>query len=348
MRLIKYCTYSRQAAFGSNLRFHSVASEQLKPLDSKKLLMRLRKESGFPFAKCKAALDEANYVISEAHILLQKWAKEDSNLLMNKLAARSAKEGLLSVFARGSQAALLEVNCETDFVSKNDLFQKLAQDSVRSVFESDTFRNSSYVANSSDELSTTRGEERFQNIDISKLESIASLKSEVLPLLKENIVFGRCRKIAYDKDVLVFTSVHPVLKSSENSYGKFVSIVAIKPKSANIDTEIIHPFGRQLAYHVIGMDPQTLYPEELDTEDKQTESIQTPCKESNESAPDSEANDEDVILEDQMISDNQTPFDKLSNALIDQNFLFEPEKTVGQLCDEFGIELIDFHRFELK
>ena len=96
------------------------------------------------------------------------------------------------------------------------------------------------------------------------------------------------------------------------------------------------------------MDPQTLYPEELDTEDKQTESIQTPCKESNESAPDSEANDEDVILEDQMISDNQTPFDKLSNALIDQNFLFEPKKTVGQLCDEFGIELIDFHRFELK
>ena len=316
-------------------------SQEYSQSNNKVLLMRLRKESGFPFAKCKSALENCHYEIDEAHKLLQKWAKEDSNMLANKLASRSAKEGLLSVIAEGSQAAVLEVNCETDFVSRNEKFQKLALDSVQAIFTSPDFIN-------------LKSSEDISDLEYSDTTKLADLKSEVLPLLKENIVFGKCSKIQYEPEVSLFSSVHPVLTPSNDSkamYGKFVSLVALKPRSSEVPSKIMDSFGKQLAYHVIGMSPETLHPvenEESNSISKVDESTETNTNEGEGSSEVEEDKDEDVFMEEQNISDEQTPFSNVSEALISQNFLFQSEKTVGELCDDYDIDIVNFHRFELK
>ncbi len=177
-----------------------------------------------------------------------------------------------------------------------------------------------------------------------------------MPLLKENIVFGTGFKISYPKPVTVHAAVHPVFKAPENftgssvftQCGKFVSIVALKPKvdSVVVDAE----FGQQLAYHVIGMNPTSLYPsKDADVESsEELEQSQSDVTASVEEPETPNKADEDEYLPDQHEIPNESNFDNSSNALVEQNFLFAPEKSVGQICEELQAEIVDFHRFELK
>jgi elongation factor Ts len=85
---------------------------------------RLREQTGAGMMDCKNALDEADGDIEAAIELLRLKGAKD----VNKRATRTAANGLVVAELDGTQAGvLIELNCETDFVAKTDLFQQTAK-----------------------------------------------------------------------------------------------------------------------------------------------------------------------------------------------------------------------------
>ena len=90
------------------------------------LIKELRERTGAGMMDCKKALLESNMDVTKA----QAWLHEKGVLKAAKKADRVAAEGLSLVYINGQQALLIEVNCETDFVSRGDSFRKLLNDTA--------------------------------------------------------------------------------------------------------------------------------------------------------------------------------------------------------------------------
>ncbi|KAG8267840.1 hypothetical protein J6590_041757 [Homalodisca vitripennis] len=92
---------------------------------SKSNLAKLRKKTGYPFGNCKKALEVNNNDLEKA----EKWLEDQAKALgwskAMKMESRNTPQGLVGIAWDKQYAAMVEVNCETDFVSKNDRFQKL-------------------------------------------------------------------------------------------------------------------------------------------------------------------------------------------------------------------------------
>jgi elongation factor Ts len=94
---------------------------------------RLREQTGAGMLDCRNALIEAPDYPAAVEILRVKGAKD-----VTKRAERTAANGLVTAALEGSRAGvLLEVNCETDFVAKTDLFQQVAADIAKAALASD-------------------------------------------------------------------------------------------------------------------------------------------------------------------------------------------------------------------
>ena len=91
-----------------------------------KLVNDLRQRTGAGMMECKKALVEAGGNVDDAIVILKK--KGVANAA--KKAGRDASEGIIQSYIHpgGRVGVLLELNCETDFVAKNETFQKLAKD----------------------------------------------------------------------------------------------------------------------------------------------------------------------------------------------------------------------------
>ena len=88
------------------------------------LIKELRDISGAGMMDCKKALEENDNDIKKA----TEWLREKGIAKAAKKAGRIAAEGLSTILIDGNKAAILEINCETDFVAKNEKFQKFVSD----------------------------------------------------------------------------------------------------------------------------------------------------------------------------------------------------------------------------
>ncbi len=90
------------------------------------MVKELREKSNAPMMDCKKALTEANGNIEDAIVLLRKRGVS----VMEKKAGRATKDGAVTsyIHAGGKIGVLLEVNCESDFVARNELFTQLVHD----------------------------------------------------------------------------------------------------------------------------------------------------------------------------------------------------------------------------
>ncbi|XP_005397475.1 PREDICTED: elongation factor Ts, mitochondrial isoform X2 [Chinchilla lanigera] len=107
-------------AFGAAPRPSSSAAR-------KDLLMQLRRRTGYPFVHCRTALEACGGDLGQAEIWLHQHAQKEGWSRTAKLQGRKTKEGLIGLLREGSTAVLVEVNCETDFVSRNLKFQQLVE-----------------------------------------------------------------------------------------------------------------------------------------------------------------------------------------------------------------------------
>jgi elongation factor Ts len=95
------------------------------------MVAELRAKTDAPMMECKKALTEAEGDMAKAEELLR--VKLGSKA--GKASSRVTAEGVVTSFISGNAGALLEVNCETDFVTKNDSFLALAQAAAKLVAE---------------------------------------------------------------------------------------------------------------------------------------------------------------------------------------------------------------------
>jgi elongation factor Ts len=90
------------------------------------MVAELRAKTDAPMMECKKALTEAQGDMTKAEELL----RVKLGTKAGKAASRVTAEGVVAIFIQGNTGALIEVNCETDFVTKNDSFLTMAQASV--------------------------------------------------------------------------------------------------------------------------------------------------------------------------------------------------------------------------
>lgn len=107
-----------------------------------KLIKELRDISGAGMMDCKKALEENDNDIKKA----TEWLREKGIAKAAKKAGRIAAEGLSAVITDGNKAVILEINCETDFVAKNEKFQNFVNEVARTILNSNAKTNEEALA----------------------------------------------------------------------------------------------------------------------------------------------------------------------------------------------------------
>ncbi len=111
------------------------------------LIKELRDISGAGMMDCKKALEENENDIKKA----TEWLREKGIAKAAKKAGRIAAEGLSTIVEDGNKAVILEINCETDFVAKNEKFQKFMNDVAKTILNSNAKTNEEALALSCEE-----------------------------------------------------------------------------------------------------------------------------------------------------------------------------------------------------
>lgn len=106
------------------------------------LIRELRDISGAGMMDCKKALEENDNDIKKA----TEWLREKGIAKAAKKAGRIAAEGLSTVVTEGNKAVILEINCETDFVAKNEKFQNFVNEVARTILNSNAKTNEEALA----------------------------------------------------------------------------------------------------------------------------------------------------------------------------------------------------------
>ena len=106
------------------------------------LIKELRDISGAGMMDCKKALEENGNDIKKA----TEWLREKGIAKAAKKAGRIAAEGLSTIKVEGNKAVILEINCETDFVAKNEKFQKFMDDVATTLLNSNAKTNEEALA----------------------------------------------------------------------------------------------------------------------------------------------------------------------------------------------------------
>ncbi|XP_059049835.1 elongation factor Ts, mitochondrial isoform X2 [Achroia grisella] len=226
------------------------------------LLAKLRKKTGYTIANCKKALEMHNNDSDKAEAWLNEQAQAMGWAKATKLAGRTALQGLVAVKFDANHGALVELNCETDFVAKNDKFHKMIEDATLACFK---FAHTSLQS---------KGPITKMELDSEQLGNLSvegKKLSEILALfigtVGENAVLRRaeCWK-ANNKEVKIAGYTHPApAKSEDYSAGKYGALLAYKQSG---DYEDI---GRQLCQHVVGCAPKKIGNKDSDKPNKNSD-----------------------------------------------------------------------------
>ena len=257
------------------------------------MVKELRERTGAPMMDCKAALQETGGAMEQAVDLLRKRGLAKAA----KKAGRIAAEGLIGVAVEDAKGVVVEVNSETDFVARNDLFQGLVK----------------MIAN----VALTVGPDlekikaaKLGDSDITLAEGIA----ETIAKIGENMSLRRASSLSVGHG-LIGSYVH---NSVDQGLGKIGVIVALESSSSSDELKRL---GRMLAMHVAASNPQAIDPSGLDPDVVRREKEVLADKYKAQGKP---ANVIDKIVE----SGLKTFYKEV--CLLDQAFIHDPDKSVSQ------------------
>lgn len=202
------------------------------------LVKQLRDKTGAGMMDCKKALAENDADVEAA----TDWLRKKGLAAAAKKAGRLASEGLVGVRVEGPRAALVEVNSETDFVARNDDFQKL----VRSI---------------ADLAPEANGDgDRLQAMEVPGAgRSVADEITQAIATIGENISFRRTAAIDVDQGA-IGSYVHGQLSPGLGKIGVIVGL-----RSAG-DAAELEALGKQIAMHVAAAKPEAVSVDRLDPE----------------------------------------------------------------------------------
>jgi elongation factor Ts len=259
------------------------------------MVKELRDRTGAGMMDCKAALIETNGDMEAAIDLLRKKGLAKAA----KKAGRLAAEGLIGVSLKGTKGVLVEVNSETDFVARNDLFQGLVK----------------MIANVALEVG-----DNVDKINAAKAGSltIADSISESIAKIGENMSLRRATSLTVGKGVIA-NYMH---NSVSEGLGKIGVLVALESSGK---TDELAKIGRMVAMHVAASNPQAVDAAGLDPNVVTREKAVMAEKFKAQGKP---ANMIDKIVE----SGLKTFYKEV--CLVDQAYIHDPAKSVSQALKE--------------
>lgn len=202
------------------------------------LVKELREQTGAGMMDCKKALAENGGDLDQA----VDWLRTKGLSAAAKKSGRVAAEGLVAVAVDGNKGAVVEVNSETDFVSRNEQFQ----DFVRGV--------------ASLALAVDGDMDKLLAADYPGAgRTVADQLTHMIATIGENMTIRRCDVMTVGNGVLS-TYVHNAMT---DGVGKIAVLVGLESTG---DKGKLEAFGKQLAMHVAAAKPQSVSRDELDPE----------------------------------------------------------------------------------
>ena len=273
---------------------------------------KLREATGAGFKDCNLAIKESDGDLDKAiEILRVKGISKAS-----KKMSRDAKEGVVVVSGNETKTSIIEVNCETDFVAKNEDFIGF----VKELSELNNQINSNI-----DELKKSKMN-NGQTVD----ENLVSLIAKI----GEKITIGKSKTIENTNGVNNHY-LHTVVKDNVVKLAVLVSI------ETNEKSEAVKTFSKQLSMHIAASNPLALESNLIDQAiiDKEQELVTEELK--NSGKPEEIAN---------KISLGKMKKFKEENALLTQAWVMEPKKKVKDILKELSIadlKIREFYRIKI-
>ena len=268
---------------------------------------KLRQSTGAGFKDCNAAIQEAKGDLEKAvEILRIKGISKAS-----KKMSREAKEGVVAISGDEKKTSIIEVNCETDFVAKNEDFVNF----VKELSELNNNNNSKI-----DDLKKAK-----MNNGISVEENLVALIAKI----GEKITIGKTKTISNSSSIN-YRYLHTVVK---DNLAKLAVIVSLETKD---NSDVVKNFGKQLSMHIAASNPLALESSLIDKEiiDKEQELVTEELK--NSGKPDEIA---------KKISLGKMNKFKEENALLTQAWVMEPKKKVQDVLKELSINDLKIKEF---
>jgi elongation factor Ts len=258
------------------------------------LVKELRDQTGAGMMDCKSALTETSGDLEAA----VDWLRKKGLAKAAKKSGRIAAEGLVAIAVAGTKGVIVEVNSETDFVSKNAQFQELAKDI------------SGVALNIGDDVEAIKGAAYPQG------GTVDSAIATAIATIGENMNLRRSTRLEVTQGVIA-SYVH---SSVGDGLGRIGVIVALE-SSGKIDE--LAALGRQIAMHIAATNPVALDINSISPDVLAREKAILVDK--NQGKP---ANVMEKILENGLKSYGK------ENCLVEQPFIHDGSKSVAQALKE--------------
>ena len=277
-----------------------------------KNVKKLREATGAGFKDCNLAIKESGGDIDKAiEILRVKGISKAS-----KKMSRDAKEGVVAVSGNENKTSIIEVNCETDFVAKNEDFTNF----VEELSELNNEKNSNV-----DELKS------------SKMKNGETVENNIVALIAkigEKITIGRTKTFE-NTGTVNSHYLHTVVK---DNIAKLAVVVSLEAKE---NSDIVKTFGKQLSMHIAASNPLALESNSIDQSvvDKELELVTEELKNSGKS--------EEIAKK---ISLGKMNKFKEENSLLSQAWVMEPKKKVQDILKELSIsdlKIKEYYRIKI-
>ena len=275
-------------------------------------IKQLRQSTGAGFKDCNSAIQESGGdFVKAVEILRIKGISKAS-----KKMSREAKEGVIAVSGDEEKISLIEVNCETDFVAKNDHFINFVKELAE--------LNNSYNSNV----------EKLKTVKMKNSETVNQNLVSLIAKIGEKISIGRAKTFNYNGSKN-FNYLHTVVK---DNLSKLAVVVSLETSN---NSDNLKTFGKQLSMHIAASNPLALEANGINRDilDKEVSLISEELK--NTGKPD------DIIKKIRIGKINKF---KEENALLTQPWVMEPKKKVKEVLKELSIndlKIKDFYRLKI-
>ena len=273
---------------------------------------QLREATGAGFKDCNLAVKESGGDLDKAiEILRVKGISKAS-----KKMSRDAKEGVVATSGDENKTSVIELNCETDFVAKNDDFILFAKElsELNNINESDI--------------------EKLNKTSMKNGKSVEDNLVALIAKMGEKITIGRIKTFNHS-GTKNFNYLHTVVK---DNLSKLAVVVSLETKDTS---DNVKSFGKQLAMHVAASNPLALDSNSIDEKviQKEQELITEELKSSGKPAEIAEK-----------INLGKINKFKEKNSLLSQAWVIEPKKKVQDIIKDLSVtdlKIKDFYRLKI-
>jgi elongation factor Ts len=274
---------------------------------SAKMVMQLREQTGAAMMDAKKALTEADGDMEKARDIL----RAKGQAVAGKRAGRAAAEGVVAVASGPEGLSLVELNSETDFVARNDEFKALAHQIAQ--------------------VAARHPGESVEGLMDERLDggnTVRETLDDLIGKIRENMVLRRKVRFDAGPDSVVASYVHTVT----NKIGVLVELKGDPNSAAHQE------LAKHIAMHVAASRPQYVRREEVPTDVIEREKAVLAEKTRNEGKP------EAAIPK--IVEGRVNKFFE-ETCLVDQPYVREPSKKIGQLASEAGAEVRRFALYQV-